>query len=93
VDTEADKKIFSENLAQVLQLEVTNDTPFLVEVGTGQISKDSGFCEKLDLVVQGVIISQPFFLLNLGNIDVVLGMTWIASLGEIKANFQKLVIR
>jgi len=54
-------------------LEVTNDTPFLVEVGTGQISKGSGFCEKLNLVVQGVVISQPFFLLNLGNTDAVLG--------------------
>jgi len=64
VDTVADKIFFSKNLGQILQLEVTNDTRFLVEVGTGPISKGSGFCEKLNLVVQGVIISQPFLLLS-----------------------------
>ena len=42
--------------------------------------------------VQGIHITQPFFLLELGGVDVVLGMDWLSNLGEIAANFQKLTM-
>ena len=44
------------------------------------------------LMMQGTEVQQHFFLLNLGGTDVVLGMDWLASLGKIVADFEKLTL-
>jgi len=43
----------------------------------------------MELEIQGVTIVQPFFLVGLGQVDVVLGYGWIAELGDICADFQE----
>lgn len=47
----------------------------------------------LHLEIQGVGIEQNLFILELGETEVVLGMDWLASLGDLKANFKSLIIR
>jgi len=64
------------------------ESPFLVEVGTGHTSRSSGNCPRVELEIQGATIVQPFFLMGLGRVDVVLGYGWIVRLGDIPANFQ-----
>ena len=49
-------------------------------------------CKGVALEVQGKQIVQPFFLLELGGVDVVLGTVWLSSLGNIVANFQNVTI-
>lgn len=51
-----------------------------------------GVYEKLKFWLQGVEFSQNFFLMELGGTDMVLGMDWLASLGNIKANFGNLCL-
>jgi len=42
--------------------------------------------------VQGIPIVQQFYLMKLGGTALVLGMEWLASLGNVKANFRNLVL-
>jgi len=37
--------------------------------------------------IQGLKFKQGFFVFDLGGVDMVLGMTWLASLGVIRAKF------
>ena len=70
------------------------DTPwYTVEVGTAQQTIGYGICKGVIIELQGVRIVQSFFLLELGGVDVVLGMDWLSSLENILANFQNLTIR
>ena len=43
-------------------------------------------CKEVIIEVQGILIEQSF-LLDLGGVDVVLGMDWLTSLGDVRANF------
>ena len=52
-----------------------------------------GVCKGVVLQLQGMKIQQDFFRFSLGGADIVLGMDWLASLGEIRANFKKLTIK
>ena len=64
-----------------------DDTPaYVVEVGDGHKIKCKGVCREVPLKVQEVPVQQQFFLIGLGGVDMVLGMEWLASLGEIRAN-------
>jgi len=45
------------------------------------------------LEIQGVPIVQHFFLMDLGGMDIVKGMGWLASLGNVKANFKNLLLK
>ena len=47
---------------------------------------------KVTIKVQGVVIEQPFFVIPMGKIEVVLGLDWLASLGKVEANFEALTL-
>ena len=47
----------------------------------------------MKLVMQGLEIHEDFFVFELGGVDIVLGMEWLSSLGEIWANFKELMIK
>ena len=61
-----------------------------MEVGTSQKAANKEVYKKVTIKAQGILIEQSFFLLELGGVDVVLVMDWLSSLGDIRANFQKL---
>lgn len=69
------------------------DTPYWVEVGDEHRAKFRGVCSGVVLVIQGISIVQDFFLLGLGGVDVVLGLEWLAGLGEIRANVEELTLK
>lgn len=67
------------------------DTPsYIVELGDGHRLKCKGKCFKLSLLLQGMEIKQDFYFFTLQGVDLVLGLDWLSSLGEVKTNFGKL---
>lgn len=67
------------------------DTPtYVVEVGDGRKLKCQGKCTNFMLEIQGLKICQDFFIFNIGGANVVLGLEWLASLKEVKADCSKL---
>ena len=72
---------------------VEETPPYYVEVGDGRKIPCEGVCPKLKLVMQGLEIHEDFFVFELGGVNIVLGMEWLSSLGEIRANFKELMIK
>ena len=69
----------------------TMATPsYVVEVGDGRKIECQGKCADFILEIQGLQIQQDFFIFEIGGADIVLGLEWLASLGEVKANFGNL---
>ena len=46
-------------------------------MGSGQQESSQGVCWEVDNELHGVEVKQPFFLLELGGVDVVLGIDWL----------------
>ncbi|WVZ06906.1 hypothetical protein V8G54_020252 [Vigna mungo] len=80
----------------ILELEnknlVTKTPEYTVEMGIGQKEKNKGICKAVQIEMQGIRIEQDFFILNLGGTEVVLELDWLASLGDIKANFKNFTL-
>lgn len=91
IDSGASSNFISYKLVKELKLKLKlEDTEeYTIEVGNGEKLSHKGVCVGLQLQVRGIEISQNFFLMTLGGTEVVLGMDWLASLGDIKANFKK----
>ncbi|WVY96197.1 hypothetical protein V8G54_028348 [Vigna mungo] len=64
--------------------------PYVVEVGDGHKVHCQGKCHGFILEAQGLKIQQEFFVFTLGGADVILGLEWLASLGEVRADFGNL---
>ena len=89
LDCGASHNFIATELVDKLNLRV-QDTPYLVEVGDGHKVRCKGKCPKLKFQLQQLEIEQDFYLFTLKGVDIVLGLGWLAGLGEIKADFGKL---
>lgn len=72
------------HLAHHLQLHIKKTKGCEVTIGNGQQVSGSEVCKGVRLDMQGVQINQHYFLFELRGSDVVLGMEWLATLGEMR---------
>ncbi|MCH79982.1 hypothetical protein A2U01_0000744 [Trifolium medium] len=82
IDSGATSNFISSQLIEELKLEVTDTPIYVVEVGTGEKVRNKGVCKDLEFQLQNVEFKQNFFLMELGGTGMVLGMDWLASLGD-----------
>lgn len=80
-------------LVEELNIKVMETPMYIIEIGTREQVKIKGVCKNLKIQVQGVEFQQHFFLIELGGTEMVLGMDWLASLGNIEANFRNLSLK
>ena len=90
LDCGASHNFIATELVDKLNLRVQDTPSYLVEVGDGHKVRCKGKCPKLKFQLQQLEIEQEFYLFTLKGVDIVLGLDWLASLGEIKADFGKL---
>ncbi|KAE9594889.1 putative nucleotidyltransferase, Ribonuclease H [Lupinus albus] len=90
IDCGASHNFISKKLVDSLQLQVEKTKTYVVEVGDGHHIKCQGKCSNLKLLVQQLEVSQDFYLFALKGVDVVLGLEWLSSLGEVKADFGRM---
>lgn len=64
-----------------------------VLVGTGLTVKGKVICRDVELLMQGYTIMTSFLLLDLGNVDVILGIQWLETLGDMKVNWKLQVMK
>jgi len=87
IDSGATSNFISEEVAQRCSLTVTPTSDFGVAVGNGQIISGQGKVKDVQLHIQGVDIKEEFFLFALGTTDIVLGYSWLATLGDTRINW------
>ena len=80
IDSGATSNI-STSVARRLGFPCTDYKPFGVTLGTGTKVYGEGICRQVYLSSQGVEIVEDFFYLELGSLDVILGVQWLEKLG------------
>ena len=90
IDSGATCSFISEEFVRARGWDITPTRSFGVKVGGGRIIRSSGKCINVPLEVQGIEFIEEFYLFDLGELDVVLGFSWLAKLGETRANWGRL---
>lgn len=76
-------------MANFLQV-VTESTPrFSVVVGSGQQLRCEGVAKKFPITIQGSNIVEDLYILSLHGADIVLGVSWLATLGPVLTDYAK----
>lgn len=92
IDCGATSNFISSGVIQKLKLEICDTPIYIVEIGNGDKMKNRGVCKNLKFVVQGVEFEQ-FFHHGVRGTELVLGLDWLASLGNVEANFKNLCLK
>lgn len=61
-----------------------------VIMGTGAVARSTGVCKGVLLTLPQLQVVADFLPLDLGSTDVILGMKWLQTLGEMKVNWKLL---
>ena len=89
VDSGANYCFISELCAQRLQLPVTPTSPYSVVLGDGTTRRAAGICRGVPLTLENEEFVVSCYVCPLRNIDVIMGVSWLASLGYVMANWQR----
>ncbi|GJS54526.1 ty3-gypsy retrotransposon protein [Tanacetum coccineum] len=87
VDSGSTHNIIQPHIASFLNLSITPIPSFPVMVGNGNHIHCDGLCQTVVLNLQNTSFTIPFFVLPIEGANVVLGMSWLGSLGPILADF------
>ncbi|CAJ2638342.1 unnamed protein product [Trifolium pratense] len=93
IDSGATSNFITSGLVKELKVPVVETPTYVIEVGNGEKVRNNGVCEGLQFNIQGVEFKQHFFIMELSGSEMVLGMDWLASLGNIEANFSNLCLK
>lgn len=92
IDSGASHNFISNDLVKELGLTVEDTPQYLVSLGDGQKKKTRGCCEKVVIHMGEIDITERFHLFELGGVDVILGVEWLAKLGEVTLNWRELTM-
>lgn len=89
VDSGTSHNFVSHELVRELKLEQEDTSPYHVSLGDGQRKKTRGCCPRVVVCMGDVEITEKFYLFELGGVDMILGVEWLAKLGEITVDWGK----
>ena len=93
VNSGATHNFLSLDLVKRLALPLTTTTNYRVVMGTGISVKRKGVYRGVCISLQGHIVVEDFLPLELGSTDVILGMPWLGTLGDIEVNWEMLPMK
>lgn len=89
VDSGATHNFISPATVAQCKLKTTNDTNWDVLLGTGLSVQSSGICQNVQLRLPTMTFQSDFVVLDLGNVDVILGVQWLRTLGVCTVDWEK----
>ncbi|XP_031270798.1 uncharacterized protein LOC116129193 [Pistacia vera] len=92
VDNGASHNFISHDLARKLGLAVEKGKSFGVMVGNDFTVRGECICRRVQLRIQGIELPQDYFPFELGGANVVLGISWLSTLGDVCANWRNLTM-
>ena len=75
-----------------LKLSLEETSHYRVILGSGMAVKGRGICNQVELILGDWKIVDNFLPLELGGVDVILGMQWLHTLGLIEVDWRKLTL-
>ncbi|RWW02502.1 hypothetical protein GW17_00034406 [Ensete ventricosum] len=91
-DTRSTNNIMNKVVVR-MALPIEDCSRFDVKVADGRILKCDRRCPRVKLLLQDQEIIAYFFLLPLDDYEVVLGVEWLTTLGDVSWNFSKLIMK
>ncbi|GJX19436.1 putative mitochondrial protein [Tanacetum coccineum] len=79
--------------AKKLGCRLDNTTPMQVSVANGQRMMSTSVCHDFKWSFQNEVFTSDVMLLPLGGCEMVLGIQWLATLGDMQCNFKKLIMK
>ncbi|WJX10635.1 hypothetical protein P8452_01329 [Trifolium repens] len=89
IDSGATHNFISHQLAQKMNLTTEDTPPLNIKLGDGSCSKTTGTCKNLEIGVEGLCVVVDAQMFELGGMDVVLGIEWLRTLGDMIINWKK----
>lgn len=91
IDSGANHNFISKRLVK-LGLKVNPTNPFAVRPSNGHSKIAQGCCIELSLKLGSVLIIADFHWFELRGVDVILGVAWLATLGKVQVDGNKLTM-
>ncbi|XP_047176306.1 uncharacterized protein LOC124843572 [Vigna umbellata] len=92
IDSGASHNFISRRLAEELKLSIEDTPPYQVSLGDGQRRETRGCCEKVEIILAEAAVEERLHLFELGGVDVILGVEWLAKLGEVMINWKEMTM-
>lgn len=62
--------------------------PYKVCLGDRHKKLTRGSCRNIIIKLEKLVVEEKFYLFKLGGVDLIIGVTWLASLGEVQVNWE-----
>ena len=89
IDSRASHNFICPKLVQMAGLKILQTSDFVVKVGNGQQVNSQGRCEEVAVQFPSLLVTQDFYLFPLEGLELVLGLAWLDTLGDVIANFRE----
>jgi hypothetical protein len=93
IDSGSTHNFINCKLAKLLNCFVFPAPEFQVMIANGGTINCSGKCHSIKLNMGEYLLDSPMIAIQMGGVDVVLGVQWLQSLGIMALNFQELFMR
>ncbi|XP_057791220.1 uncharacterized protein LOC131008354 [Salvia miltiorrhiza] len=92
VDSGASHYFVAEQVARKLKWAIESIERFSVVLGDGTRVYTGGICKNVSLMIDSALFMISCYVFPLSNIDLILGVSWLATLGDVKANWNTLTM-
>ncbi|KAA0057627.1 ty3-gypsy retrotransposon protein [Cucumis melo var. makuwa] len=92
IDCSATHNFVSDKLVKKLLISIKETAHYGVILGSGAAVQGKGICEKLEIRMKNWTVEENFLPLELGGVDIILGMQWLHSLGVTTVDWKNLLL-
>ncbi|KAJ1436019.1 Aspartic peptidase domain superfamily [Sesbania bispinosa] len=93
VDSRATHNFISQKLVESLDWEYENARSMKVLMGDGHLTRTQGLCRDLEMELEGGNFTVDAYLFELQDIDMILGVSWLASFGEMLVDWRDHIMK
>ncbi|XP_022636349.1 uncharacterized protein LOC111241659 [Vigna radiata var. radiata] len=93
IDSGANHNFISRRVVEELKLPVVDMPSYTVSLGDDHKKVTRGRCETVRISLGDTTVEEELYVLELGGVDVVLGIAWLAKLGEVVINWREMSMR
>uniref|UniRef100_A0A803PSM5 RNA-directed DNA polymerase n=1 Tax=Cannabis sativa TaxID=3483 RepID=A0A803PSM5_CANSA len=93
IDSGATHNFISREIVEATGIPITQTNGYGILLGTGDRVKAEGVCSQVTLELGALRVVTDFLPLELGGADVILGVKWLETLGNMQVNWRTMVMK